>query len=548
MTHAVTERPLSLVWADMVAHAKRCEATTLTSLFAADPARASSFSVQFEDMLVDFSKEKLDTEALESLLALARARNVEERRDAMFAGEHVNTTEHRPALHMALRDGVAGDLTVDGETIPDLVRETRESFLRFAEAVRAGEIASASGAPFKAVVNIGIGGSDLGSVMVTGALAEYADGPDLYFVANAHAADIQSVLARLDPATTLIIIASKSFTTQETMTNAEKARMWLIEALGAEGAGQHLAALSTNLAATSAFGVDPARVFGFWDWVGGRYSIWSAIGLPLAIALGRTQFEAFLAGARAMDEHFHTAPLGENLPIMMALLAIWRRNGLGYTSTALIPYDQRLRRFTAFVQQLDMESNGKSVGFDGTLVPHKTALPIWGEPGTNAQHSFFQMLHQGTDAVPVDFIMAANAGPFDQDQHHLLLANCLAQSSALAFGVTETAIAEAMRRDGADEAAIAELAPHRACPGDRPSTTIIYETLSPYSLGRLVALFEHKVFVQGLLWGVNSFDQWGVELGKKIAQQILPMLETEAETDKQDASTRHLIDYIRKYR
>jgi glucose-6-phosphate isomerase len=409
--------------------------------------------------------------------------------------------------------------------------------------VRAGAAAGAGGR-FADVINIGIGGSDLGPAMAARALRPDCDGPRLHFVSNVDGAHFADTAADLDPARTLVIVSSKTFTTLETMANARLARDWL----GEHAAGQ-MAAVSTNLAACAEFGIPETRVFGFWDWVGGRYSLWSAIGLSLAIGIGAERFRAFLGGAAAMDRHFREAPLGRNLPVLLALAGIWRRNAMGWPTVALIPYDQRLERFPAYVQQLDMESNGKRVTLDGRAVATATGAVIWGEPGTNAQHSFFQLLHQGTDVVPVDFIAAARGRAADPGHHALLLANCLAQGQALAFGRTAEEVRAEMTAAGKPADEIARLVPHRTFPGDRPSITILFRELDPFALGRLIALFEHKVFVQGAIWGVNSFDQWGVELGKAMAGALIPALRdgaAAAPLTGADASTHGLVARIRE--
>ncbi|MDT8345131.1 MAG: glucose-6-phosphate isomerase [Thermohalobaculum sp.] len=518
-------------WDAVHSEAARLRGVHLRALFAADPGRFARLSFRLDDLTIDLSKEKLDGAALGALLDLARAAGVERLRDAMAAGAPVNLTERRAVLHMALRGSVPAPAGDDVAAVLDRV-------LDFAEGVRAGRIGAAGGA-FSDVVNIGIGGSDLGPAMAARALSPDCDGPRLHFVSNVDGAHLADTVGRLDPARTLVVVASKTFTTLETMANARLARDWL----GAHAAGQ-MAAVSTNLAACADFGIPAARVFGFWDWVGGRYSLWSAIGLSLAIGIGAAGFRAFLAGAAAMDRHFLTAPLGQNLPVLLALTGIWRRNAMGWPTVALIPYDQRLERFAAYVQQLDMESNGKRVTREGAPVATATGPVIWGEPGTNAQHSFFQLLHQGTDVIPVDFIAAAKPRDADPGQHALLLANCFAQGQALAFGRTAGEVEAEMRAAGRDAAEIARLVPHRTFPGDRPSTTILHRSLDPFALGRLIALFEHKVFVQGAVWGVNSFDQWGVELGKAMAGALIPALRDGAAVET-DASTAGLIETVK---
>ena len=531
---------IAAVWSRLEAEGDRLRSISLREQFANDPGRVAALSAEFEDLFIDFSKEKLDEPALRLLLDLAGTAEVEDKRDRLFAGAPINLTEGRAVLHMALREGAGKVLEVDGLDVMPAVRQTLDSFLDFAEAVRAGAFSAVDGAAFKDVINIGIGGSDLGPVMATRALRPDHDGPRLHFVSNVDGAHLSDVLAPLDPARTLVIVASKTFTTQETMTNARSARSWLADALGAS-AGRHMAAISSNIEAAGEFGIEPSRVFGFWDWVGGRYSLWSAIGLPIAIAIGAEGFRAFLSGAAAMDRHFREAPLSENLPVLLALVGIWRRNLMGWPSVALIPYDQRLERFPAYVQQLDMESNGKRVSREGVALDGASGPVIWGEPGTNAQHSFFQLVHQGTDVVPVDFIVAAEPRDASVEHHRVLLANCLAQGQALAFGKTEAEVRADMAAEGRDQGDIDRLAPHRTFPGDRPSTTILHRRLDPYSLGRLVALFEHKVFVQGAIWNVNSFDQWGVELGKVLAQALIPALTGSAAPSELDSSTAGLI-------
>ncbi|MGF1553606.1 MAG: glucose-6-phosphate isomerase [Paracoccaceae bacterium] len=529
-------------WDRVHAEAERLRPISLRDLFDADPNRPAALTTALDDLTLDLSKEKLDADALAALVDLAREAGVEARRDAMAAGEAINDTEGRAVLHMALRGSVRPD--VDGVAE---VGRILERFLAFAEAVRAGTATGAGGA-YTDVINIGIGGSDLGPAMAARALGADADGPRLHFVSNVDGAHLADTVRGLDPRTTLVIVASKTFTTLETMANARSARAWLADAVGEDGAGAQMAAVSTNLEAPAAFGIDPSRVLGFRDWVGGRYSVWSAIGLPLAIGIGAEGFKAFLGGAAAMDQHFLEAPLEANLPVLYALQAVWRRT-LGYPTVALIPYDQRLDRFPAYVQQLDMESLGKRVTREGTPVSRPTGAVIFGEPGTNAQHSFFQLLHQGTDVIPVDFIAAAEPreakGRLPENHHAMLLANCLAQGAALAFGKTEAEVRAEMA--GQDAAEIDRLAPHRTFPGDRPSTLILHRCLDAFALGRLIALCEHKVFVEAALWGINAFDQWGVELGKALAKGLIPALSEGASVDT-DASTAASIERIAELR
>lgn len=526
--------PPTAAWDAVHAEARRLKPVPLRRLFAADTGRTTDLTFSLDDLTIDASKEKLDRKALDALLDLARAAGVEALRDRMTAGETVNLTEGRAALHMALRGGADAPAGDD-------VAATLTRFLDFAEAIRSGAITGAGGA-FTDVLNIGIGGSDLGPAMAARALEPDRDGPRIHYVSNVDGAHLADVTRDLDPRRTLVIVSSKTFTTLETMSNARLARAWL----GPHAEGQ-MVAVSTNIAGCGAFGIPEDRVFGFWDWVGGRYSIWSAIGLSLAIGIGGEGFRALLAGARDMDRHFRDAPLEQNLPAILALVGIWRRNAMGWPTVALIPYDQRLDRFPAYVQQLDMESNGKRATRDGAPVDTATGPVIWGEPGTNAQHSFFQLLHQGTDVIPVDFIAAAAPRDADDGHHAILLANCLAQGQALAFGRTAEEASAEMQAAGKSPDEIARLAPHRTFPGDRPSTTILHRALTPYALGRLIALFEHKVFVQGAIWGVNSFDQWGVELGKALAAGLIPVLrDGAAPGDDVDASTNALIARIRE--
>ncbi|RCS24718.1 glucose-6-phosphate isomerase [Phyllobacterium salinisoli] len=517
--------------------------------FDSDPSRFSRYSLTLDDLLLDWSKCLVNDETMRLLRDLAVAADVEGRRAAMFSGVAINNSEDRAVLHVALRDTTSEKIMVDGEDVLPGVREVLDRMAAFSDGIRNGTINGETGKPITDIVNIGIGGSDLGPVMATLALSPYHDGPRAHFVSNIDGAHIADTLGPLDPATTLIIVASKTFTTIETMTNAQTARKWIAEALGEAAVGAHFAAVSTALDKVAAFGIAPDRVFGFWDWVGGRYSIWSAIGLPLMIAIGPENFRHFLEGAHAMDVHFRDAPLDENLPVMLGLVGYWHRAIAGYHSRAVIPYDQRLARLPAYLQQLDMESNGKSVTLDGKPVSGPTGPVVWGEPGTNGQHAFFQLLHQGTDIIPVEFIVSVKG--HEQHlvhQHEMLLANCLAQSQALMKGRT---LAEAKAQLAAKEmepAEIDRLAPHRVFSGNRPSLTIIYDLLDPYALGRLVALYEHRVFVEAQLFGINAFDQWGVELGKELATELLPVVSGEKSAEGRDASTQGLVAHLSERR
>lgn len=534
---------------DLKSHRDSGAVSELRAAFAAEPDRASRFTVGLDDLRMDFSKCAVNDETLTLLGDLAKAAGVEAQRDRMFAGAAINATEGRAVLHTALRAAPDADIRVDGENVVPQVHAVLDAMGAFSDGLRDGSICGATGKAFTDVVNIGIGGSDLGPVMATLALAPYHDGPTLHFVSNVDGAHIADTLDGLDPETTLIIVASKTFTTIETMTNAATAREFIVSKLGEAAVAQHFAALSTALDKVAEFGLDEDRVFGFWDWVGGRYSLWSAIGLPLMIAIGRQNFADFLAGARAMDTHFKDAPVSENLPIMLGLIGIWHRLVCGYPSRAIIPYDQRLSRFPAYLQQLDMESNGKSVGLDGKPLTTASGPTVWGEPGTNGQHAFFQLLHQGTDVIPVEFMIAANGHePHLKHQHQLLIANCLAQSEALMRGRTTEEARAQLLSAGASEAEADRLAPHKTFPGNRPTITFVYDKLTPFALGRLIALYEHRVFVEAQIFGINAFDQWGVELGKELATGLLPVVKGESTGDGHDGSTLKLAETIRQLR
>lgn len=538
---------LAAAYYALEAHREDSQSVTITDLFAADPKRFEDFHILLDDILFDFSKQRIDRETLARLLDLARTAKVEERRAALFAGEIVNPTEGRPAMHMALRNLGTTPMFVHGhDVMPEVVAE-RQKMLRFAEDIRSGVIKSASGETFTDIVNIGIGGSDLGPAMAAKALTPFiAAHLHLHFVANVDGSDLGDLLSKLPLATTLFIVCSKSFTTLETLTNAAIARKNIVEKLGEAAVAAQFCAVSTALDKVADFGIAPDRIFGFWDWAGGRYSIWSSIGVSLAIGIGAEKFDKFLLGAQDIDKHFCTAPLAKNVPILMALISIWSHNFCGYASQAIIPYDQRLARFPAYLQQLEMESNGKSVMLDGRSVEGATAPIIFGEPGTNGQHAFFQLFHQGTEIVPVDFFIAAQPFAADPQQHQLLVANCLAQSEALMRGRSQTDVEGRLREEGLDEDEIARLAPHKVFAGNRPSSTFLYKRLSPRVLGQLIALYEHKVFVQSVIWDIDPFDQWGVELGKELALRLTPIVaDGKASLDGLDASTAGLITQIR---
>ncbi len=533
------------VLARLKAHAETLAGTRISELFEADATRFAQTSVLLDDMLVDPSRTLTTPHTWALLQELAEAADLQAWREKMFSGVPINATEGRAVLHTALRNFSGRPVLVDGVDVMPDVMAVLDAMKAFVDGVRGGTIVAADGGLFTDVVNIGIGGSDLGPAMATIALSPYrAGGPRVHYVSNVDGAHVADTLADLDPARTLILVASKTFTTLETMTNARSARDWIVAALGEAAVTPHFAAISTALERCAAFGIAPDRIFGFWDWVGGRYSVWSAIGLSVALSIGFDNFRAFLQGGHEMDEHFRTAPLLKNIPVVLALLGVWHRNVLGYATHAVLPYDQRLSRFAAHLQQLDMESNGKRVTRDGLPVELPTGPVVWGEPGTNGQHAFFQLIHQGTDPVPADFLIAAVPHEQLSDHHAKLVANCLAQGEALMVGKSEAEVRTELEKKGMTPAAIDALAPHKEFPGDRPSTTIAYKCLDPRTLGRLLAAYEHKVFVQGVIWEINSFDQWGVELGKELATALLPAVEGKAEP-RASASTVGILAHLR---
>lgn len=522
---------------------------TMREAFAADPKRFETFSATAGDLLIDWSKCAVDANTMTMLEKLADAADLAGRRAAMFEGKKINITENRAVLHTALRNLTGKSVVVDGQDTKADVIAVLDAMGAFADAIRSGKALGATGKKITDIVNIGIGGSDLGPAMVTLALAPYHDGPRAHYVSNVDGAHIHDTLKGLSAETTLFIVASKTFTTVETMTNAETARDWVQKALGKEAVGKHFAAVSTALDLVAKFGIEQDRVFGFWDWVGGRYSVWSAIGLPVMIAVGPRNFRAFLDGAHEMDEHFRSAPTQKNLPVLLGLIGWWHRVVCKYPARAVIPYDQRLSRLPAYLQQLDMESNGKSVTLDGTAAATPTGPLVWGEPGTNGQHAFFQLLHQGTDFIPVEFLAAAvGHEPELKHQHDLLLANCLAQSEAFMKGRTLEEARAQMLAKGMKPADVDRIAPHRVFSGNRPSLTILYRKLDPRTLGRIIALYEHRVFVEGTLFNINSFDQWGVELGKELATGLLPVVEGKETAANRDASTAGLVAHIHQLR
>ncbi len=540
MTYQLTQRP---EWQALASHYRDLDGVHLRDLFAGDPQRGTRFALDAEDLYFDYSKQRVTEKTVQLLVALAEACGLRQRIDAMFRGEKINVTEDRAVLHVALRAPRGATIMVDGHNVVPEVHEVLDRMAAFSQRVRSAEWKGYTGSRIRNVVNIGIGGSDLGPVMAYEALRHYSQRDLTFrFISNVDGTDFAEATWNLDPAETLFIVASKTFTTQETMTNANTARDWTLAALHDEAAiARHFVAVSTNAREVAAFGIDTVNMFGFWDWVGGRYSMDSAIGLSTMIAIGPHNFEAMLAGFHAMDEHFRTVPFHQNVPVLMGLLAVWTTNFCGAETIAVLPYDQYLKRFPAYLQQLTMESNGKYITLDGERVTHQTSPIFWGEPGTNGQHSFYQLIHQGTRQIPCDFIgFCQSLNPLDI-HHDLLMSNLFAQSEALAFGKT----AEAVRAEGTPD----WLVPHRTFEGNRPSTTILAGRLTPETLGKLVALYEHSVFTQGAIWNVNPFDQWGVELGKVLAKQITPELQSPAEPPLgHDSSTNALIRHYRQRR
>jgi glucose-6-phosphate isomerase len=534
-------------WLALKAHAEALAGQHLRDLFANDAQRVERLSRLDLNLYFDFSRQRVTGETVGLLAKLAEASGLRSRIDAMFAGEKINTTENRAVLHTALRNRSERPVLVDGVDVMPEVRASLAKMRNFVEGVHGGRVHGHTGKPFSDVVNIGIGGSDLGIVMATEALAKFRNrNVKLHCVSNIDGVQIADVLEKVDPARTLFVVCSKTFTTLETLTNAKIARQWIVDRLGEGAPARHFAAVSTNSKAMDAFLIPPQNRFTMWDWVGGRYSLWSAVGLSIALALGMDQFELILEGGHEMDEHFRTTPFEKNLPALMGLLGVWNRNFLGLDSLAVLPYDQRLHRFPAYLQQLDMESNGKSTTLEGQRVDVDTGPVIWGEPGSNAQHSFFQLLHQGTARVALDFIAPVNASSPYQQQQNLALANCFAQAQAFAFGQTEDQVRADLAARGTTESEITRLVPHKIHPGNRPSSVLLFPRLGPKTLGRLVALYEHKVFTQSVIWGINAFDQWGVELGKKLADSLAPTVESASQNV--ESPLRGLLDQVRKWR
>jgi glucose-6-phosphate isomerase len=532
---------------------KNSSKLVIKDLFEQDPNRFKNFSLKLDtphdgDILLDYSKNRITSEVLKLLLALARARKLEEARDAMFAGQKINFTEDRAVLHTALRNRSNKPILVDGKDVTPDVNAVLEHMKQFTNSVLSGQWKGYTGKPITDVVNIGIGGSDLGPLMVTEALKAYGRGLRLHFVSNIDGTHLAEVLKKVDAESVLFIIASKTFTTQETITNATSAKQWFLNhAKDPAAVAKHFVALSTNAPKVTEFGIDPANMFGFWDWVGGRYSLWSAIGLSISLAVGFENFLQLLEGAHYLDNHFRTAPLEQNAPVILALLGVWYHNFYGAETHALLPYDQYLHRFAAYFQQGDMESNGKYVTRSGARVNYTTGPIVWGEPGTNGQHAFYQLIHQGTRVIPADFIAPAQSlNPINNGLHHkILLSNFLAQTEALMAGKSADQARQELQKQGLQGEALEKILPHKVFEGNRPTNSIVVKRITPFTLGVLIALYEHKIFTQGVIWNINSFDQWGVELGKQLAKAIEPELQDNKPVSSHDSSTNGLINFIK---
>ncbi|MBI3221800.1 MAG: glucose-6-phosphate isomerase [Nitrosomonadales bacterium] len=540
----------SKAWQALRTHYQEVRPLHMRQLFSDDPGRFDKFSLQLDRLFFDYSKNRINQKTIELLVTLAEQAELPAAIARIFDGAKINFTEHRAVLHTALRNRSGRTVQVNGKDVMPDIRRVLGLMRRFSDEVRSGRHLGHTGKAIRDIVNIGIGGSDLGPLMVCEALKPYgSEQLHAHFVSNIDGTHLAETLKKLNPETTLFIVSSKTFTTQETLTNARSARAWLLEKLGDEQAvAKHFAAVSTNLKATGEFGIAPHNVFEFWDWVGGRYSLWSAIGLPIALYLGMDRFEELLSGAHAMDEHFRSTPLDKNMPVLMGLLGIWYDNFFGAESNAVFPYDQYLHRLPAYLQQLDMESNGKRVDRDGKTVDYATGMVMWGEPGSNGQHAFYQLIHQGTRMIPADFLAPLHSHNPIGEHHAILLANCFAQTEALMVGKTEAEARAELIAQGLQGAELEALLPHKVFPGNRPTNTLLFDRLDPHMLGMLIALYEHKVFVQGIIWNINSFDQWGVELGKQLAGKILPELRDAAVENPHDASTRGLIAYFRQHR
>jgi len=522
---------------------------SLKEMFDTDDQRFNKFSIQFEDILLDYSKNRIDDETIALLIQLAKECSLKEAIDAMYSGEKINVTEGRPVLHIALRNRSNTPIYVDGKDVMPDVNKVLDQMKSFSEAIISGEWKGYTGKAITDVVNIGIGGSDLGPVMVTEALKAYKNHLNLHFVSNVDGTHIVETLKVVDPETTLFLVASKTFTTQETMGNAHSARDWFLASGATEAdVAKHFAALSTNAAAVEKFGIDTKNMFEFWDWVGGRYSLWSAIGLSIALSIGFENFADLLAGAHATDNHFKSAEFDQNIPVIMGLIGIWYNNFFEAETNVILPYDQYLHRFSAYFQQGDMESNGKHVDRNGKDVDYSTGPIIWGEPGTNGQHAFYQLIHQGTKLIPADFIAPAQSHNPLGEHHNMLLSNFFAQTEALMNGKTEEVVIEELKASGKSEEEIAKIAPFKVFEGNRPTNSFLIKKITPYTLGALIAMYEHKIFTQGIIWNIYSFDQWGVELGKQLAGKILPELKDNAEISSHDSSTNGLINQYKAWR
>ena len=546
MASNLTQSP---AWQKLAAHQKQLETKTMRELFAKDPERFNKFFIEFGGILYDFSKNRITEETLDLLVSLAEQAKVKEMAEAMFTGEKINVTERRAVLHTALRNRSNNPVYVDGKDVMPDVNRVLAKMKDFCARVRSGEWKGYTGKSITDVVNIGIGGSDLGPCMVCEALAPYQSILTPHFVSNVDGTHIVETVKKLNPETTLFIVASKTFTTQETMTNAHSAKKWLLDALKDEKAvASHFVALSTNREEVEKFGVDPNNMFEFWNWVGGRYSLWSAIGLSIALAIGFENFEELLAGAHEADVYFRTTPYKQNIPVLMALLGVWYNNFWNAETQAILPYDQYMRRFAAYLQQGDMESNGKGVDREGNRVDYSTGQIVWGEPGTNGQHAFYQLIHQGTKLIPCDFLMPVQTHNPIGDHHQKLVANFIAQTEALMKGKTEEEAYQELLKSGLDDAEAKRLAPSKVFTGNRPTSSFFFTKLTPRMLGKLISFYEMKIFVQGIVWNVNSFDQMGVELGKQLAKAVLPELVSSNPTTSHDASTNALVEYYKKNR
>ncbi len=543
----------SLIWQSLNQHKKDIESISLREMFKSNPNRFNQFHIQFNDLLLDYSKHRITKETINLLVKLAKEADVEGWRSRMFAGEKINTTEHRAVLHTALRNQNHSPIMSDGEDVMPKIKSVLKKMRSFSEEVRSGQWKGFTGKAITSVINIGIGGSDLGPAMVCQALRAYGSKTITpYFVSNVDGADLSQALEKCNPETTLFIVASKTFTTQETMTNAFSARNWFLKvAKDSQHIKKHFVALSTNHHAVSQFGIDTENMFEFWDWVGGRYSLWSAIGLSIALYIGMDGFEELLKGGFEMDEHFKTAPIEQNIPMMMGLLGIWYINFFNFPTHAILAYDQGLSKLAPYLQQADMESNGKFINRDGEHIDFHTGPVIWGEVGTNGQHAFYQLLHQGTEIVPADFIMPIESqyaiGKDGNEHHKILLSNFIAQTQSLMLGKTYDEARAEIEKQGYEGEDIESFIPQKTFEGNRPTSSILFQKLSPNTLGQIIAMYEHKIFTQGIIWNINSFDQWGVEYGKQIAKQVLPKLSEKIPTDNFDSSTNGLINYIKKY-